>query len=408
VTRAQAGRWLILAAAGSGARSGEPLNKAFAPLGDSCAALLCLKAFAPFVDGAVVAIGSEDVPSWEAVERRAQVLTSVITVRGGLNRQASVSRALSHVPPDARLVAVHDAARPFVSAAVIERCFAQAERTGAAIPVVPVADTMLIVGESGSEEAPPRDLLRAVQTPQVFRRDWLARAYEDASDGAATDDATLVRAAGHAVSIVDGETRNRKLTTPEDFRIARMEIMLNERETQSAANQPRVGFGLDAHRLSPDRPLVLCGVTVPHTAGLLGHSDADVAVHALIDALLGAAALGDIGRWFPDSDAAYKGISSMLLLKRVVDGLAERGYRVGNADVTIVAQRPKLAGFIPAMRDSLAGVLGVDVGDVSVKATTTERMGYEGREEGVSAHAAAVLYRKQARSGGYSFDTIGP
>ncbi|MDR0396943.1 MAG: 2-C-methyl-D-erythritol 2,4-cyclodiphosphate synthase [Oscillospiraceae bacterium] len=383
-----AGRWLILAAAGSGSRSGEPVNKAFAPLGRACPVLMCLDAFAPYVDGVVIAVGADDGSLWESIKDRAPTPLPVVTAQGGETRQASVSRALERVPDGAEFVAVHDAARPFVSADLIERCFVEAERTGAAMPAVPVADTTLLIGASGGIDTLPRENLRAAQTPQVFRLDWLRRAYAlsggSGSSGSATDDATLARAAGYPVSIVDGEAANRKLTTSEDFRAARAAM--------DRTSLPRVGFGMDAHRLTPDRPLTLCGVTVPHSMGLLGHSDADAAVHALIDALLGAAALGDIGRWFPDSDDAYKGISSMILLARVRDALNGRGYTIGNVDVTIIAQRPRLSGFIGEMRASLADTLCVSADRVSVKATTTERMGYEGREEGISAHAAAVIY----------------
>ncbi|MDR1598934.1 MAG: 2-C-methyl-D-erythritol 2,4-cyclodiphosphate synthase [Oscillospiraceae bacterium] len=378
------GRWLILAAAGSGARSGEAVNKAFAPLGDTCPALMCLEAFAPFVDGAVVAIGADDARLWESIKDRLPGSLPAAMVQGGATRQASVSLALERLPQDASLVAVHDAARPFVSPRLIARCFEEAGRSGCAVPAISVADTTLSVDVSGRVDPLRREDLRAVQTPQVFRRDWLAKAHKTAMDASATDDASLVRAAGFPVSIVDGDASNRKLTTPADFRLARLEM--------ESVRMPRVGFGLDAHRLTSDRPLILCGVNVPHTMGLLGHSDADVAAHALIDALLGAAALGDIGGWFPDTDEAYRGISSMLLLKRVAGDLKERGWAIGSVDVTIVAQRPKLAGYIPQMRQSLAETLGISADRASVKATTTERMGYEGREEGITARAVAVIY----------------
>ncbi|GHU71252.1 bifunctional enzyme IspD/IspF [Clostridia bacterium] len=393
------GQWLILAAAGRGERSGQSINKAFAPLGSTCALLMCLEKFAPHVEGATVAIGEGDVQLWDEISARANAIMPINFTIGGATRRASVAKALKSVPCGAEYIAVHDAARPFVSDKLIKRCFTKARQYGAVVPVIPIVDSVLMLNEDKPDEPLPRQRLRAVQTPQVFMQHWLQNAYNEKrlKGVTATDDAQLVREMGYTVAIVDGDPANRKLTTAEDFRLARLEIM-DAMDDKNATDielkltgAPRVGFGMDAHRLVTDRALVLCGITIPFDKGLLGHSDADAAVHALIDALLGAAALGDIGQWFPDNDKAYEGISSIILLKRVVDGLAENGFRIINVDITIVAQRPKLASFMPEMRQVLANALGIDLQRVSVKATTTERMGYEGREEGISAHAVATI-----------------
>ena len=231
----------------------------------------------------------------------------------------------------------------------------------------------------------------AVQTPQGFRFGDLLAAEEKAlQEGfTGTDDASLMERYGYPVFLTPGSRRNLKLTSPEDCMIA--EAFLADEESPSFPAL-RIGQGYDVHRLVPDRKLILCGVEIPHTLGLLGHSDADVALHALMDAMLGAAALGDIGKHFPDTDPRYSGISSMLLLEHTVALLRDKGFRLANADITIVAQRPKLLPFIPAMRDNVARVCGLPRDRVSVKATTTEKLGFEGRMEGISAQAVCLLY----------------
>ncbi|HML48099.1 MAG TPA: 2-C-methyl-D-erythritol 2,4-cyclodiphosphate synthase, partial [Clostridia bacterium] len=234
--------------------------------------------------------------------------------------------------------------------------------------------------------------LRAVQTPQIFRKDWLMQAHRkaEAERYEGTDDASVVRWYGKPVRLVEGEARNFKMTTPVDFQL--MAALLCEKGNSGAdARIPRTGNGYDVHALVPDRPLILCGETIPYEKGLLGHSDADVAIHALIDALLGAACLGDIGRLFPDKDPAYKGISSMILLENVRARLEETRWQIVHADITIVAQRPKLAAHVPAMRRNIAGALRIAEDRVSVKGKTTEGLGFEGRGEGISAIATATL-----------------
>ena len=244
---------------------------------------------------------------------------------------------------------------------------------------------------------PQRSLLRAVQTPQIFKAELLHSAYgsENLRGAAVTDDASLVERLGVKVAVAEGSYENIKITTPEDLLLAEKICADRGMAMQQEIKVPqfRVGTGFDVHRLTENRKLILCGVEVPYELGLDGHSDADVAVHALMDALLGAAALGDIGRHFPDTDERFKGADSMKLLAHVIALLKERCWHVNNADVTIIAQRPKLAGFIPQMRANLAAALELGEDAVNVKATTTEKLGFTGRGEGIAAEACVSLIK---------------
>ena len=284
---------------------------------------------------------------------------------------------------------IHDGARCLTDGDTIRGTMRGAEETGAAVASVPCVDTVKSVDAAGFVTGTPdRADLRCVQTPQAFRRELIMNAHLAAErDGfIGTDDASLVERVGHPVLLTEGSRRNLKLTTPEDFAMAT--AFLRE---ENPLPETRIGTGYDVHRLVTGRRLILCGIEIPHTHGLDGHCDADVAVHALMDALLGAAALGDIGRHFPDTDEKYRGISSMKLLDHVCALLRDKGLRPANADVTIVAQAPKLAPYIEAMRTNLAAALCLPAERVNVKATTTEHLGFEGRREGISAQAVAML-----------------
>jgi 2-C-methyl-D-erythritol 4-phosphate cytidylyltransferase/2-C-methyl-D-erythritol 2,4-cyclodiphosphate synthase len=365
------------------ARAGTPVNKVYMPLGDKSVLATCLDAFSRsgLVDGATVVISKDD-ESLFARENKPKFVNFV--VYGGENRQESVYNGLKSVPQDVDLVAIHDAARPFVTREIIEATLQSAEEWGSGVISTPVVDTIKQVGADGRVLTLDRSALFAVQTPQSFNFKMLFSAHEQAAreNYLATDDAALFERYHGTVRLVTapGAERNRKLTTRSDF-------MMNTPDL-------RVGQGYDAHRLVENRRLVLCGVEIPHAHGLEGHSDADVALHALMDAMLGAAALGDIGRHFPDTDDRYEGISSMRLLAETVKLLASAGYRTSNADVTIVAQRPKLAPYMGKMRENVAGALNLNLDRVNVKATTTEKMGFEGAEEGISAHAIAMITRE--------------
>lgn len=382
--------WGVIVAAGRGARAGLGRNKVFFEAGGRSVLSRCLDAFeaSGLVDGLVLVLSEDDRAAYAALCAREGACPLVRRLApGGATRRDSVYNGLCAVPEGTELVAVHDAARPFVSRAVIAATIESAREYGSGVISTPVTDTVKQVRPDGTVTTPDRASLRAVQTPQTFAFDRLMRAHRMArAEGLdATDDAMLYEHYYGSVRLVtaDGAEENRKLTTRADF----------EALARRDAPAFRVGQGYDAHRLKEGRRLILCGVEVPHDRGLDGHSDADVAVHALMDAVLGALGEGDIGRHFPDSDPAYEGASSMKLLGRVMDIARERGWRVGNADVTIVAQRPKLAGFIPRMRENLAAGLGVGADRVNVKATTTERMGFEGEECGISAQAVCLLVR---------------
>jgi len=319
---------------------------------------------------------------------------SVTVVVGGLTRQDSVRAGLAALPPEIDLVIVHDGVRPLLAPELLRACLAAASETGAALLAVPVKDTVKesLDGKKVSGTV-PRQQLWLAQTPQVARRDLLMAAFAAAQrDGfTGTDEASLLERIGCEVSLVVGSERNLKITRPEDLPLAT--ALLNE-ETAESGKSMRVGHGYDAHRLVEGRGLVLGGVSIPFERGLLGHSDADVLSHALCDAMLGAAGLGDLGRHFPDHDQAFKDISSLLLLARVVELLAGRGLALVNADVTVVAQRPKLAPHFPVMQENIARICQVDPERINLKATTTEQMGFAGREEGMAAHAVVLLDRR--------------
>ena len=289
-------------------------------------------------------------------------------------------------------MAIHDGARPLVTADVIARTLESAQKFGSGVAAVALKDTVKRVDEdSVVVDTPPRDKLRAVQTPQTFEAGLIRKAHAAYALGErATDDAALAERMGVAVHLTEGDVENIKLTTPEDMLLARQVILRREGQKEEKP-MVRIGHGYDVHRLVENRKLILCGVEIPYALGLLGHSDADVALHALMDALLGAAALGDIGRHFPDTDPAYKGADSGKLLDHVVALLEEKGYTVGNVDVTIICQRPKLKDYIEQMRENVARHLKVDIDCVNIKATTTEKLGFEGEGLGISSHAVACI-----------------
>jgi 2-C-methyl-D-erythritol 4-phosphate cytidylyltransferase/2-C-methyl-D-erythritol 2,4-cyclodiphosphate synthase len=308
---------------------------------------------------------------------------------GGATRQASVLaglEALAVQKPD--VVLIHDAARPFVSAALISRAIDAASRTGAAVPAIPVTDTIKQVGETGNVEGTPdRARLRIAQTPQAFRFDVILDAHRRAArEGRSdfTDDAALAEWAGLTVATFEGDAANMKLTTPEDFirEEARLGAMLGD---------IRTGTGYDVHAFGDGDHLMICGVRVPHSRGFLAHSDGDVGLHALVDAILGALADGDIGSHFPPSDPKWKGAASDRFLKYAVDRVTARGGRVANLEVTLICERPKIGPLRDTMRARIAEITGLSISRVAVKATTSERLGFTGREEGMAATASATI-----------------
>ncbi len=311
---------------------------------------------------------------------------SIRVTAGGKRRQDSVRNGLKCLDESTDIVLVHDGARPLVSFELIERCYLGAVRHGAVIAAIPVKDTLKKCSANGTiSETVNRENLWQAQTPQAAEYQMLKKAYETIGDRDVTDESSLLESAGVSVKIVEGSETNIKITRPEDLVVA-------EKIMQTAsAKQIRIGHGFDAHRLVPDRKLTLGGCEIPHTLGLAGHSDADVLTHALCDAILGALGDGDIGRHFPDTDDLYRGIYSISLLEQVIDRATARGFHLVNADITLVCQAPKIAPFIPSMTDILSGACRCRSDQINIKGTTTEKMGFTGRMEGISCHAVVLL-----------------
>ena len=367
----------LLVAAGSGSRFGGATAKQFFPSAGRPIIRHAAEALAPHVSVL------QPVGEAEPIAAALAGLPHLPVVPGGDTRQASVRLGLEALAPHAPdIVLVHDAARPFIPPGTIPALLAALEAVPGAIPAIAVADTLKRGRDGRIVETVPRANLFRAQTPQAFRFPLLLDLHRRAAGGA-TDDASILEAAGHPVALVPGHDDNIKLTYPEDF--SRLERIL------SPALVPRVGTGFDVHALADGRRLVLCGVAVPHERGLAGHSDADVGIHALCDAIYGALAEGDIGRHFPPSEAAWKDADSARFLRHAAERIAARGGVLANADVTLICERPKIAPHAEAMRGRLAELLSVAVGTISVKATTTEKLGFTGRAEGIAAQAVATV-----------------
>ncbi len=394
----------IVPAAGAGVRMEADRPKQFRPLGDRPLLVHTLQRLSDseLIETVVVVVPAD----WVAKARSELIepygLAKVgAVVAGGAERQDSVAAGLEALGPEVDLVVVHDGVRPFVTEAMIADVVEAAWATGAAVAAIPVAETVKRVADGAVVETVSRDGLYRVQTPQAFRREVLAEALERArAEGVVgTDEAALVERFGRPVRVVAGSAVNLKVTSPEDWSLA--ESILSSLGRSASASKAaregtermslRVGMGYDVHRFASGRPLILGGVVVPSDRGLEGHSDADVLVHAVCDALLGAAGAGDIGRHFPDTDPTYAGANSLGLLREVGAIVARRGFRPLNVDATVVLQEPKLKDFLPAMEANIAETLGIDPTLVNVKATTTEGLGFVGQGEGVAAYAAATI-----------------
>lgn len=379
----------LIVAAGAGTRFGHALPKVFVPLNGAPLLAWALRAYGnhPEVQHVVVVVAPEYVEQARAL-CEAELSLPWQVIEGGAERRASVCnglRALREFNPE--LVAIHDGARPLVSSDVISDSLAVARHCGAALATVGVVDTVKQVdAEQCITATLDRSKLQLAQTPQTFRYDLILSAHEraEAEGWAVTDDAMLVERVGHPVYASRGDRRNLKITVPEDLAMAEW-LLENDKPA------PRIGHGFDLHRLVEGRRLVLGGIEIPCERGLLGHSDADAALHAICDAILGAAGLGDIGQHFPDTDAAYEDADSLELLKRVGQLACEAGWTIGNIDVTILCQAPKLAARISAMRERTATALGVATDLINYKATTTERLGPIGEGQAIAAEAVALL-----------------
>ena len=378
----------VVVAAGQGLRAGGEIPKQFRRIAGETLLERALSAFAEAPDVTFVqpVIRPDDV---DLVRRLTSGMNVLEPVAGGATRQASVRaglEALVSCAPD--IVLVHDAARPFASASLIARAIAAAEKTGAAIPALPVTDTVKRIDNTGTIEATlDRNSIRLVQTPQAFAFPALFDAHRRAlaqGRNDFTDDAALAEWAGIKVSVFAGEPGNIKFTTPEDF--ARAEAI------QSAGlGDVRTGSGLDVHAFGPGDHVTLGGIRIPHAQALTGHSDADVALHALTDAILGALADGDIGAHFPPSDPQWRGASSDRFLTFAVERVRARGGRIAHLDLTIVCEAPRIGEHRDRMRANIANLAGIGIERVGVKATTSEKLGFTGRGEGIAAYATATI-----------------
>ena len=371
----------IVVAAGQGLRARQPLPKQFAPYRGSTVLRVAVEKLREGGVGEVAVVIPEGAD--QVAAQQLEGIAEIQLVTGGATRQDSVRAGLEAlVPSDPSIVLVHDAARPDCPPEVIERLVAGLADANAAIPVLPVADSMLIADGSRMERAADREALRRVQTPQAFRfADLLAAHRAWLGETNAGDDAQVMRADGHEVKLVEGDERLGKLTYESDFANA----------SSPAPRHPRTGTGFDVHRMVDWESLWLAGVEIPYHQGLSGHSDADVGLHAIVDAILGACALGDIGDHFPPSDPTWKGARSARFVEHAVELAAGQGYRVGNADLTLICEAPKIGPHKQAMRAALAALLQCPTASVSVKATTTERLGFTGRGEGVAAQAVVTM-----------------
>ncbi|MGE5422342.1 MAG: 2-C-methyl-D-erythritol 2,4-cyclodiphosphate synthase [Ignavibacteriales bacterium] len=382
---------VILAAAGQGKRMQQGINKIYLDLLGQPVIKYSLDVFEDLDDVEEIVIvahpGEIDFMQAEIVDRYNFKKVSCV-IPGGQERQDSVWAGLQALQQDLKLVAVHDAARPLVAKEMAARTIQEARGLQAVCPGVLAKDTLRDTGLNGVYgKTLDRSRIYQIQTPQVFRLDALKEVYKKArKEGfCGTDDSSLFERYAGPVHIAAGEYSNIKITTVEDLDLARG--ILTGRDTM------RVGSGYDVHRLVEGRDLVIGGVKIPWDKGLLGHSDADVLVHAICDALLGAAGLGDIGRHFPDNDPNYHNIDSLILLRKTSLMLAERGFAVVNMDSTIIAEQPKMAPHIGVMRGRIADALQIDPTYINIKATTTEGLGFTGREEGIAAQSTVLLRR---------------
>ena len=378
----------VIVAAGRGVRAGAGGPKQYRSVGGQTVIFRAMEPFCrhPQLFAVQPVVNPDDIQMFQDAVCG---LSHASPTEGGATRQASVHAGLEALAPQKPdIVLIHDAARPFVSQGLISRAIDAVKPTGAAVPTIAVADTIKLVDGKGNVEATPeRARLRIAQTPQVFYFDAILDAHRRAArEGRSdfTDDAALAEWAGLTVATFEGDVANMKLTTPEDF-------VREESRLASALGDIRTGTGYDVHAFGAGDHVMICGVRVPHTKGFLAHSDGDVGLHALVDAILGALADGDIGSHFPPSDPQWKGAASHQFLKYAVDRVSARGGRIANLEVTLICERPKIGPLRDQMRARIAEISGVDISRVAVKATTSEKLGFTGREEGIAATASATI-----------------
>jgi len=395
---------VLIVAAGRGSRFGSELPKQYCPLRGDTVIGLTLKAFIghPDINAIRVVIHPDDLELYKKTIDQISSFgfalgdTAILEpVFGGASRQESVSiglESLSETAPD--LVLIHDAARPFVSARVIDRVLNALQYQSAVIPALAVNDTLKRRHERTVSETVDRSQLVRAQTPQGFRFSEIQRAHRHAqelSPGAEmTDDAAIAEYAGLMVNIVDGSEDNVKITSQQDLQMAERALATKDFMT-SKDYETRTGAGFDVHRFENGDSVTLCGVSIPHIASLAGHSDADVGLHALTDALLGAIGEGDIGFYFPPNDPKWRGVASGVFVKKAYDLIAEQGGRIVNVDITLICEHPKIGPHCAIMKETIANLLQIPPTRISVKATTTEQLGFTGRNEGIAAQAIASV-----------------
>ncbi len=378
---------VIIPAAGCGRRINCGENKAWLNLCGKPLISYSLHQFRmhPDINEIIIVVSPDDV---EKAIQLISIPNNDITekvVCGGDERYDSVWNGLQSVNADTDIVLIHDAARPFITQSIISNSIATAAKKGAFVTAIPVSDSLKVVDNTRvTDKIVDRSIMWSAQTPQGGKYKLLYDAYADAIEKnlRLTDDAGIISAYGHTVYTSPGSPENFKITWPDDLKLAEKLVRSNM----------KTGFGYDVHRLIEGRDLIIGGVRIPYISGLLGHSDADVLIHAIMDALLGAAALGDIGKHFPDTDSTYKGISSIELLKKVTAKLSEAGFSICNIDSTLVAQAPKISPFIDDMRKNISVATGLNIENISVKATTTEGLGFTGTGEGMAAYANILLF----------------
>jgi 2-C-methyl-D-erythritol 4-phosphate cytidylyltransferase/2-C-methyl-D-erythritol 2,4-cyclodiphosphate synthase len=392
----------VVVAAGRGERMGAAGAKAFLSLAGTSLLVHSVRALAAatLIDRIVVVVRPDDVPRARAQLTAAGVGKVDAIVPGGEDRQASVSSGLAAVG-EAPLVAVHDGVRPLVRPSLVDAVIAAAAETGAASAGMPIRQTVKLVAEGRVIETLDRRRLWVAHTPQAFHTDLLRRAHDRAQEEGlrASDDAVLVERDGQPVQMVEDIASNLKITVPGDLALAEAYLWTRsepERGEFGVARGPaalRTGIGFDAHRLVPGRRLVLGGVAIDSPRGLAGHSDADVLTHAIMDALLGASGMGDLGTRFPSGHPDYRDADSIELLRDVAAAVQAEGWQIAHVDTTVVAEAPMLAPYVGQMRERLAAAMGLAAGAVNVKATTVEGLGAIGRHEGIAAQAVATLSR---------------
>ncbi len=367
---------LILACAGSGSRAGFNKNKMLVKIGGVPLINKTLNGFisSGLIDEFIVTASEKDFEQIKSL-----LPEGVVLVKGGDTRTQSITNALDKVTGD--VVLIHDGARPFINDKIIKDCIENAVKFGSAIPVIPSANTVCLAQDGIIEEYIGKDKVYSIQTPQGFHAERIKKAYALIGDKTFNDDGEIYKRFIGELHTYNGSAENIKLTYPEDF------------EKLNFVPDCRVGTGFDCHKLVENRSLILGGITIPHTKGLLGHSDADVLTHAVMDAMLSAVCERDIGFHFPDTDSKYKGAFSIDLLKEVINICKNKGYKVKSVSAVIMAEKPKLLKHIPTITENLASVLGIDKNCLGIGATTLEGLGFVGREEGICVSATAVMER---------------